>query len=193
MNGELYFVTGNDGKFEEVQACFNYYNSEIKLIQDRTELHEKQTLDQKAIAIEKARQAWAVLQKPLIVDDSGIYFDKFNKFPGSLSKFIYHGIGREGILRLVDVGDPLTFVIFLVYIDGPDSYHVFEGRRKGRAVIPKEFIARPDLPFDDIFVPEGIDKSYAQMRGTEEMFNYFYRLRAIKKLIDWFCQRECNK
>jgi non-canonical purine NTP pyrophosphatase (RdgB/HAM1 family) len=186
MAHELYYVTGNAGKFEEVSEFIKRRAYGIVLKQADLDLEEIQTLDQKGIAIRKAQQAWSIVKKPLLVDDAGIYFEQYHRFPGTLTKFVYEGIGWQGILKLMSDDHRATFLLYLVYCDGPDSYQVFEGTCPGKIVEPKEFIAHPGLPYDDLFVPNGTHKTYAQMRGTQELDQYAYRLLAVEKFLTWY-------
>ncbi len=187
MSKELYYVTGNDGKFKEVKDFLERYNPEITLKQYHVDLVEHQTFDQRAIALSKAKQGWDLLQKPLLVDDAGIYFEKYNNFPGVFTKFIYHGIGFEGLLKLTEEDSRAYFLLYLVYIDGPKSYEVFEGKCQGKITWEQNgATAHPKLPYDEIFLPDGSAKTYAQLRGSQEMDEYAYRLKALRKFLKWF-------
>lgn len=189
MVQELYYVTGNAGKFKEVDEFLKRSGSSVELKQVALELEEIQTLDHRGIAIRKAQQAWAQVRKPLLVDDAGIYFEQYHRFPGTLTKFVYEGIGWNGILKLVQDDHRATFLLYLVYIDGLDSYQVFEGKCSGKIVSPMQFLAQPGLPYDDLFIPDGADKTYAQMWGTQEIDRYAYRLLALQKFLDWYKTR----
>ncbi|MFH0898240.1 MAG: non-canonical purine NTP pyrophosphatase [bacterium] len=188
MTQEIFYVTGNQGKFEEVNFFISRHSDDIVLKQYHVDLIEEQSLDQKAIALSKAMQAWHLIKKPLLIDDSGIYFERYNKFPGTLTKFVYYGIGFEGILRLVHDDPRAYFFLYLIYVDGPNSYQIFEGKCEGKIVSPAEvFTAHPQFPYDEIFVPDGSrGRTYAQMRGTQDMDTFAYRLRAAKKFLEWY-------
>ena len=186
MTRELYYVTGNTGKFGEVKEFIDQAHGDIDLKQIDIDLVEHQTLDQQAIAIEKAKQAWRVVQKPLLVDDAGVYFEAYHRFPGTLTKFVYQGIGFKGILKLIEDDHRAYYQIYLVYIDGPDSYQIFEDRCDGNIVEPKELKAHTSLPFDDIFVPNGTDKTYAELRQNHDEDWYPCRVRAVQKFLAWY-------
>jgi XTP/dITP diphosphohydrolase len=189
MKNTIYYVTGNHGKFEEVRDFIKTYYSSIQLLQADIQLTEEQTLDQKKIAHSKAKQAWKVMQKPLLVDDSGIYFEKYNDFPGTMTKFVCQAIGFDGIFRLMDVGDKAVFLLQMVYMENENSTYTFEGRCDGVVVKPSSVRSHPQLPYDEIFLPNGSDKTYAQMRNTKEIHKFAYRLLALKKFIDWYSKR----
>ena len=190
---EIYYVTGNEGKFEEVKNFIQRHQPSICLKQCDIDLIEQQTTDQKSIAMSKAKQGWEKIGKPLLVDDSGIYFEKYKNFPGTMTKFLFEGIGFDGILKLVEGNNRACFLLHMVYVDGPNSFKIFEGRCDGQVITPPDLLAHPRLPYDDIFLPDGSDKTCSQMRGTEEMDEYAYRLRAMKKFLDWWGSKTALK
>src|SRR3978361_1942763 len=115
MKHEIYYATSNEGKFEEVKSYLSRFDASIDLKQFQVEIEEIQTLDQKAISIDKAHKAWMILKKQLLVDDGGIYFEGFNQFPGTLSKHVFEGIGYEGIFKLVEENHKAFFKMHMAY------------------------------------------------------------------------------
>ena len=186
MQKEIYYVTTNDGKYEEVQEFIQKNNPEIKLKQFKIDIDEIQSLSQKKIALDKAKKAWDIVKKPLLIDDAAIYFEKYNNFPGTLSKFVSLGIGFEGIKKLINTGDKAYFLLHMIYVDKKDSITIFEGKCEGTLVQPKEFSGNPSLPYDCVFVPNGTNKTYAQIRNTKESEKYLYRIQALKKFLNWY-------
>jgi non-canonical purine NTP pyrophosphatase (RdgB/HAM1 family) len=186
MNNKIAYVTTNTGKFKDVHDFCAIHAPDITLEQVPIEIEEIQSIDQKAIAIDKVKKAWEIAKRPLLIDDAAIYFERYNKFPGTLSKFVFKGIGFEGIKRLIDEGDKAFFLLYLVYITGPDEIYIFEGRADGILTKPDVFDATPELPFDTFFIPNGSTKTYSKLRGTSEWHKYFYRLCAFKKFIAWY-------
>lgn len=185
MKKEIYYATGNVGKFDEVKRFLEKNNPEIELKQLTDELIEIQTMDQKAIAISKAEQAWDTIKKPVIVDDSGIYFAAYNNFPGTLTKFIYHGIGYEGIFKLVEDNNQALRRIYLVFKDSDNGHQVFEGTCQGKIVRPKVLPLNSLLPYNAIFQPDGSNKTSEQLHGTPEEPKFAYRLKALKKFLNF--------
>jgi non-canonical purine NTP pyrophosphatase (RdgB/HAM1 family) len=190
MQKKLYYVTSNSGKFQEVAQYIRANASDIELEQLSADIQEIQSIDQMEIAIDKAKKAWALVKKPLLLDDAAIYFNRYNKFPGTLSKFVSLGMGFEGIKRLFDTEDKAYFLLYMIYIDGPESYKIFEGRCDGYLVKPDTFNAHPELPYDAYFVPnpsetENQTQTYAQLRDTPLAEKYLYRLQALKKFLEW--------
>ncbi len=180
---KLCYVTGNNGKFEEVRDFLAYEHSPVQIEQAPLPMFEIQSMDQKAVALDKARQAYAVLKRPLIVDDAAIYFNKYNQFPGVFTRYVYMGIGMDGMFKLVNPGDRAYFLLYLVYVDAQGREQIFEGRCDGVIVRPTVFKAHPDLPFDDIFLPDGSDLSYAELFGTPAFAPFAYRIQAVKAFL----------
>ena len=100
MKHEIYYATGNSGKFEEAQDCIKKHAPFIELKQLDVDIEEIQTLDQETIALDKARKAFKTVGKPVLVDDAGIFFDKYQNFPGTLSKFIFKTLCFDGVFKL---------------------------------------------------------------------------------------------
>jgi len=186
MRRTIYYATTNAGKFDEVKRYLSEHEPAIDLQQLDQDLPEIQSVDQKAIAVDKAEQAWKSLGKPVLVDDSGIYFDHYDNFPGTLSKFIFYGIGFEGLLKLTEDDNRATKRLYMVYKNSDQGHYVFEGICKGLIVRPKNFDSHPKLPYDAIFMPVGSDKTMALMRGTEEEKKYSYRLQALRKFLEFY-------
>lgn len=186
MAKEIYFVTGNSGKFEEVKTYIEKNVPEIEIKRFKVDIEEIQTLDQKKIILDKAKKAWEILKKPLIVDDGAMYFEKYNKFPGVMTKYVAQGLGFEGLKKIIDNEDKATFLLYIAYIDGPGSIELFEGKSHGTIKKPSKFFGNPELPYSCMFVPNGTDKVYENLRNTKEGEPFLHRIKALKKFVDWY-------
>ena len=182
-NNTLIFVTTNTGKFEEVQRWIQELNPAITLKQAAIDLSECQSLDIRTVALEKAQKAWEILQEPILIDDGGIYLEHYNKFPGTLSKYVYQGIGLEGVWLLAKENSKAYFLSCFVYISSPSDYHFFEGTCHGVVIEPISAITNEHLPYTYMFVPEGQTKTLAQLKNTEAEKEWHHRLKAVKKLL----------
>lgn len=184
MKKRLYYATGNSGKFEVVKNFFEK-NSDFEIIQFDGDVPEEQTEDQEKIAIAKAKAAWDILKEPVLVDDIGIYFHNYNKFPGTMTKLIYQGLGFEGLFRLYDEGDGASFILTLVYAYGPDQFKVFTQESPGYLTKLKILDRDSKLPFESIFIPAGYDKTYKELKFTKEYENINCRIQALKKFLNY--------
>lgn len=184
MKNEIYYVTSNTGKFEEVSDFFQKSSPEITIQHYSLDVDEIQSLDQKAVVIDKVKKAFAILNKPLLLDDGGIFFEAYHQFPGTLSKFVFQGLGFKGLFKLVEDDNRAAFILQLAYTDGIQS-KLFEGRCEGIIISPSDLASHPQLPFTAIFKPNGSDKTLAELRYTPEFFHYSFRQQALKKFVEW--------
>jgi len=186
MKKLIYYVTSNPGKFAEASSYLEKEAPHLELKQFSADIPEIQTLDQLAIAVDKAKKAWELLRKPLIVDDSGIYFDKYYQFPGTLSKFVTQGLGFEGLKRIIDDGDRASYRLHMIYIDGPDSMHIFEAEKTGTLSIPEKLVGDPHLPYDSFFTADGATETNAMLwEKAADTPHLFYRLKALENFVIW--------
>jgi len=75
---QISIVTGNDGKYTQIAGGLPDF---VIAEQVDLDIPEIQTNVLTEISADKCRQAYAQLQKPCLVDDSGIYMNAFNEFP----------------------------------------------------------------------------------------------------------------
>lgn len=184
MIKELYYVTGNHGKFEMVKNFLTAHETlTVKNID--LDLLEEQTLDLKQIAISKAEQAWSKVGKPLIVDDSGIFFKRYNQFPGVMTKFIFKALGFDGLYRLYDEGDLATFVTYLCFKMDDEKTHVFEGSVRGTLIKPTNIEININLPYTHILVPTGTNKTLHELTQDAGYSEYNPRIIALQKLVEF--------
>ena len=90
--------------------------------------------------------------------------------------------------HVIEPGDKATFFLYLIYVENADNIKLFEGKCEGTLIKPNTFSGNISIPFDCFFVPDGTTKTYAQMRNTQEGHTYFYRIRALKKFLEWWNQ-----
>ena len=188
----LYYVTSNPSKFK-LFAQFLPTNASFSLERIDADLFEEQTEDQEKIAISKAKQAWQQIGKPLLVDEYGVCFTKYKEFPGTFTKFAYKGLGYEGICRLLDDGDELSVVVTIVLIYGPDAYKLFKISKVGTF----RKVYNPDLffLFDSTFVPQGLHKTYVELKEQDpELFKeHYYRALAAKEVSKFVSENDIFK
>jgi len=186
MKKELLYVTSNDGKFAEAARYIERHEPSITLKQVDIDVPEVQSMDHRFVALDKAAKAWQALKQPLIIDDSGIYFKRWKQFPGVLTKFVAYGIGMEGLKCLFDEKDPAYFLLYLVYVDAQGQPHVFEGRCDGTLTKQYTGSVHPALSYDRCFIPDGLTKTYAELRSDPAYELYFYRVQALKSFLAWW-------
>ena len=118
---ELYFASSNTHKFEEAQRILSNLGVNITLF--KTTLEEIQSDSLSKIATRKVIDAYAKVQKPVIIEDDGIFIDSLNGFPGPYSSYVYDTIGNKGIIRLLENIEfrDAKFVAIIAYWNGIDA------------------------------------------------------------------------
>ncbi|MWG34263.1 non-canonical purine NTP pyrophosphatase [Halomarina oriensis] len=130
------YVTTNDGKVREARE----YLADVRAVDfDYTEI---QAAELGPIAAHGAREAFAHVGGPVLVDDAGLFVDGFDGFPGPYSAYVEHtlGVDRVGDIarrRAEETGETprAQFRCVLAYCDGegfaatPDA--VDYGDRRG--------------------------------------------------------------
>lgn len=181
---ELYFVTGNEGKFQEISEYIERHQLPIRLIKHNVDLDELQDMDEVRVLTAKAEQAWNLLRKPLIIDDGGFYFDEFGKFPGPLSKDVINGLGAKGLMHLSKLNPGVTIYSWIAYVDATGTVHTFRGETHGKCLLEGSFRGKKGLMFYGLYQADGTDKPLADIQSCNENDNLFHRLIAFRKFCD---------
>jgi len=169
----MIFVTGNHQKLKEFEEILG-----IKLKHSDLDLDEIQSIEAEEVAEHKARQAYDILKEPVMVEDTGLYFEELNGLPGALIKFFVKKLTLKQICSLVKENRKAKAVACTVYFDG-NEIKIFTGETEGE--IAEEPRGDNGFGWDPIFIPEGYEKTFAEM-SNEEKTGQFMRKEAIKKL-----------
>lgn len=121
---KIHIITSNEHKIKEFKDLFK--DSDIEIGAVSLDLPEIQSQSQEEVLKNKLSYAWEKLKKPLIVDDTGFYIDKYNNFPGTITKFVLKGIGVDGLMKLTNKKDLCYFKTLLGYRD-QEQTKLFEG------------------------------------------------------------------
>ena len=176
---KLSFVTSNRHKYEEVKDILSEFG--IDVVWKNIELPEPEgEID--SIAKAKAKHAAEILKSPAAVDDTGVFFEAYNNFPGPNPKFVFNGIGYEGIMRLLKGKSRKAYFRTAVgYCEPGKKPVVFDGVMKGE-ITEEVFDKEKDvLPYMRIFVAEGHDNVISSI-PAEEKNRISHRAKAFRKL-----------
>ena len=171
---KLYFITGNKNKLEEVKSILP------QVEQLDIDLPEIQEIDAKEIIKAKLIEALKHKNGSFIVEDTSLYLDCLNGLPGPLIKWFLKTIGNDGLYQLAKASGNYKAAAktFIGYTKNKKEIHYFEGSLKGEIVKPR---GQTGFGWDPIFMPEGFDKSFAQMMPAEKNRVSMRRL-ALNKL-----------
>lgn len=184
----IIFATQNKGKSTEVKNLFEGTKYEIITLADLgndIEIEETgETLYENALI--KAKTVYDIYKLPVISDDSGLMIDQLEGRPGVYSaryageNCTYDDNNQKVIRELKPFPIPhrAKFVSHALYFDG-------EKDLSGVGELPGNMIDEPrgtfGFGYDPIFVPDGYDKTLAEL-SLEEKNKISHRARAFNKL-----------
>ena len=175
---DIYLITGNKNKLREAEQILK-----VKLKNVDLDLDEIQELDSDKIVEHKVKQAWTLIKKPLFVWDQSLYIHCLNDFPGPLIKWFWTKVTLEKICQIANFFDDhkIYTKTTLTYYDGKNMRH-FYGVVHG--TIPTQQRGTNGFAWDPIFIPEGYDKTFAEMTAEEKNAISMHKI-ALEKLRDY--------
>ena len=186
------FVTGNQNKIIEVEKLIkNFKLISTKDLNFYDEIPEIENTI-KGNAFLKSSFIYKKFNINCFSDDSGLFINALGGDPGVRSaRYASEISDKEKNINLVlknlrgekDRSAAFKTCICLI-IDGKTNY--FEGSVKG--VITSKRLGSRGFGYDPIFVPEGHDRSFAEM-SLEDKNKISHRSIAIKKLINFLNQK----
>lgn len=170
----IYFITGNKNKFEEIKAIL----PQVERLE--IDVPEIQEIDAHKIIRKKLESAREHAKSEFIVEDTSLYLECLNGLPGPLIKWFIKTIGVDGLANIAaKMGNTAAEAKTIIgYANSSGKIRFFEGIVKGRIVFPR---GEKRFEWDQIFVPEGYDKTFAEM-GMEEKNKISMRRVAVNKL-----------
>ena len=172
---KIIFLTGNKGKLAEAISII----PEIEGLE--FDLPEIQEIDAKKIIESKLTEAAKNLEGNLVVEDTSLYFEGLNGLPGPLIKWFMKTVGNNGLVKMAkEFGDTAEAKTWVGYLE-EGKVEFFEGVIKGKIVKPR---GENGFGWDAIFLPEGFDKTFAEMT-MEEKNELSMRKIAFQKLKDY--------
>ena len=180
MNQEeiLNVLTSNEGKFREYKRDLEPYFREIRMADIGYPEIQANTLEEVVKYILDELSSFA----PLIIDDSGLFIDTLNGFPGVYSSYVMDTLGCEGILKIMDGEEnrEAHFECVIGYLN--EDKELFKGISEG--MITDEMKGDGGFGYDPIFKPKDKNKTYAQM-STEEKNNISHRGKAMDEFLNY--------
>ncbi len=188
MGKELVFVTRNKHKLEEVA---NKLGSDIRILSlddvgFEGEIPETaDTLEENALM--KARFFHSKTGMDCFADDTGLEVEALNGQPGVRSaRFASDHDFHKNMMKVLELMRGKTNrkarfrTVIALILDGREF--LFEGVVNG--TITTEPRGKGGFGYDPIFLPDGYDKTFAQM-SLEEKNAISHRARAVEKLVEF--------
>lgn len=187
---ELLFCSSNINKTKEIQHKVGE-TIEIKNLNDLGFLDEipetANTL--KGNALLKTQFGFDKFGKPCFSDDSGLEVEALNNEPGVYSAR-YAGEPKSDernmdklLLNLKGVENrKACFKTVIIYLDERGEKHTFEGKVEGSIIDEKR--GEHGFGYDPIFVPNGYDRTFAEM-NMDEKSKLSHRAIAVQKFVSF--------
>ena len=176
----IYFVTTNKHKVFEAQSIMKLFG--VDVIQLNEEKYEPKEMSLQEVTEYNAKYFFKKKNKPIVVEDTGVFFDAYPNFPGTHPKLIFNLIGYKGILKLLE-GEirKAHFKSVLSYYDGKEL-KTFEGRLEGEISEIVHDPKRDVLPYERIFL---YDDAPISSISREEKNKISHRSKAFALLGNW--------
>lgn len=194
---KIVFATNNQHKLQEIREILGDQFEILSLanIGCHEDIPETgNTLE--ANAHQKAEYVFDHYHIDCFADDTGLEVDALGGAPGVHSARYAEGTDHNSEANMAkllrELGDNdnrkarFRTVISLIQMEGGNPVcsreYQFEGVVEGR--IDREKHGSEGFGYDPVFIPEGYDKSFAEL-GEEIKNQISHRARAVKKLAEW--------
>jgi XTP/dITP diphosphohydrolase len=213
MIKRLGFVTSNIGKLQELKSKLTPIGFEVVQLEIAYPEIQADTIDE----VSRFGLKWVLtnLMNPeypdfdfifkldidiIFLEDSGLFVNGLNGFPGVYSKFVFKTIGYSGILRLLSDNHDRSAhfescfgLVIMADKTGADRGNIdyesimseiklFKGKCKGNIV--QEPRGNNGFGYDPIFQAKGTKKTFAEM-DTDDKNKRSHRGVAMNKFIDF--------
>lgn len=176
---KLRFVTSNEHKYTEIKAFLEKYGNSCEWIRIKYEEIQEDTTEE--ISFASARYLIGKVEQPFFLEDTGLYISSLKGFPGPYSSYVQRTIGNQGILKLVHGKERYAEFKTVISFVQNDKIKQFTGVLRGR--IGELEKGRSGFGFDPVFIPEGSDKSLAEM-DIDEKNEHSHRINALRMFLN---------
>lgn len=193
------FATHNVGKVKEMRVLLADLDIEM-MSADEAGVREDVVEDGATFEANAAKKARFVAERTgewSVADDSGICIEALGCAPGVYSaRWAGEGASDEKTIvnhtlaAMKDVPEDKRRAWFesALVLVAPDAREwTFEGRVYGRIAREPRGTSRPKLPYDQIFIADGYDRTFAEM-SDEEKNRLSHRGLAFQKLREFLSQ-----
>ncbi|MFH1590908.1 MAG: non-canonical purine NTP pyrophosphatase [archaeon] len=183
-------ITSNPNKVKEFSQVLE---PDIGVDHVELEYPELRSDDPEEIVRLAASQLADRMGKPVVAEDSGLFIDALQGFPGTCTKYVFQRIGNDGLLKVmenVDAEKRRCFYKSAVGYCEPGGKAVsFLGVEEGTIAES----ARGDQGWgqDPIFIPAGDSKTYGELRKDGDV--NIFRRKAVEKLREFLLDREARE
>ena len=181
MNNLPVYITGNEHKAKFLSRLLG-----IELEYQKINLDEIQSPNPEDVIEHKVRQAYDILKRPVLVEDTCMGLDELGGLPGTFIKFfIEQENGAEKICRMAD-GLPsrrATATVTFGYYDG-ERLEFFQGRWGGQiAKHPGKLMS--GFGWDVVFIPDGYGGKIRSELSEAQYDELYLKVKPIEAVRDF--------
>lgn len=175
ISHKLLFATTNQNKIREAQEILDIDIASLDL-----EIDEIQTLDPLECVERKAVSAYQQTKRPILVEDTCLFFDAWNGLPGVFINYFMKTLNNEGLTRLMRQENNRRAVAqtSLCYFDGSQTITAVGKMEGAIAGKPRR---ENGFGWDSIFIPAGHQQTFAEVAPAAKN-NISMRKLALKEL-----------
>jgi len=206
MKKNIVFITGNEGKRKEVEQILG--TDKYNIVNIDLDVPEIQTISVEEVTDAKIKSAYELLKENfkeviqkfnekdvkiknineviVICEDTGLYIEDMNNFPGALIKFYLGSLNVDGIAKM-NGGSLAKAETVIGVIKYGKIQKSLVGNRTGK--IAKKIVSKDSFGWDPIFIPdlaktkysEYDGKTYAELKKLEIKNEISHRKKAFDK------------
>lgn len=181
---DIFFATSNQHKFMEAERIFaKSAPAGFRLRHFAFAHREIRSDDLGEISREAVAAAYALLKKPVFVEDTGLFIDALDGFPGTYSAWVQQKIGNAGLLKLLKEKKERSahFETVVSFTQDGEEIVSFKGMCGGS--IAEEEAGKEGFGYDPVFIPAGYRQTFAE--NIELKNNLSHRYKSISLFIDY--------
>ena len=184
IDDKIYFATGNAHKLREAGNILGAIGYEIEHID--CDYPELQADDLETISAYGAQWCAQKLDKPVMVDDSGIFIQALNGFPGPYSRYVEDHLGNQNVLKLMEGVDNRKAVFRTVvgYCEPGGGPHTFTGEVEGTIAFDER--GMNGFGYDPIFLYN--NRTFGELKDDEKN-RISHRGNAMRKFAGWLQEK----
>lgn len=169
---DIYFATSNKHKFLEASEILASKGVKVKHLSFKYNEIRAESVEE--VALDAVDVAYKQSKKPVFVEDTGLFIDALNGFPGTYSAWVFRKINATGILHLMkgESDRNAEFRTCIAYSDGKET-KTFLGVCKGS--ISEKSLGTSGFGYDPIFIPKGAVATFAQSIELKSTLSHRYK------------------
>ncbi len=170
------FISGNANKVKYLSRVLG-----VDLDYQKIDLEEIQSTELRKIVQDKARRAYDIMQKPVMVDDNGLFIKALGGLPGPFIKYFVESAGVDKICRMLDRFDDRTaYSMAGIGVFDGNQFTYFEGKVDG--MITDQPRGENGYGWDKVFISNMYnDRTNAEL--TNDEYDEYYKIvRSVTEL-----------